>query len=747
MSSVWGQHSATPRIRGAAQSTAIAASARRAGDALPPAGGPWRSVVSAAYVVVALLYLGWMVSALDTANLWLAVPFAAANVLTITYGILLAVNGWRREVPVRRPLPYGDEPQVAVLVPTCGEPVPMILRTVQSVLEQDWPLEQIVVVVSDDRADPELATAIRSIGSASVEYFVPLPRHAPGRDGAAKAGNLNSALDFVCIFYPDVAFVETRDADDEMGSPSFMREIVGQFEADPQLAFVQTIKEASVSPGDPFNNRETLFYRGQMLSKNAANAVFPCGSGVVWRRTALHDIGDFPTWNLVEDVQSGVEALSRGWRGMYLPIVGAVGQHAPEDLPGTFKQRGTWALDSVRLVVWRRLKGLRFRQRMHFWEVLLCYLNSFTLPVYIACLVVSLVTGRGSLSYSPWACALFMGGIVLMSELWLVVSFYPYNDHRRRQRGYLRSLWRARVMWNGMAPAYMTGAFRAIVGGPNRKPEYTVTRKANDHRFHWRYVVPHAVAVAALIGATVYAIAGRGLGVAALIPQLYWSGLVALLSAAFISRSWFAMPRPFSLGARARLGSAIGNLRVAVQRPATAGATLAVPAALGLLALAGFTLVPRAASANGLSGLHSTDHRLGAAAYSPVIHVAWRPTRAAGAYSISWSHRSSEPDMIRDLAGSAVAISSPPLAPGRWWFNVRTFANGHWSQAVHDGPYVVAGSATETPLIPPTAFAARGASGQAVQARPSVVAVSAIRTPLIPATAYAVRGGAGSLSN
>src|SRR4029077_14088035 len=173
-------------------------------------------------------------------------------------------------------LPYGDEPQVAVLIPTCGEPVPMILRTVQSVLEQDWPLEQMVVVVSDDGADPELEAAIRSVGSTSVDYFVPLPLHAPGRDEAAKAGNLNSALDFVCTFHSDVAFVETRDADDEMGSPSFLREIVGQFEADRKLAFVQTVKEASVSPGDPFNNRETLFYRGQMLSKNAANAVFPC---------------------------------------------------------------------------------------------------------------------------------------------------------------------------------------------------------------------------------------------------------------------------------------------------------------------------------------------------------------------------------------------------------------------------------------------------------------------------------------
>jgi cellulose synthase (UDP-forming) len=104
---------------------------------------------------------------------------------------------------------------------------------------------------------------------------------------------------------------------------------VGQLVADERVAFVQTIKEAQVSAGDPFNNRESMFYRGQMLARNASNAVFPCGSGLVWRRSALREIGEFPTWNLVEDVQSGVEALRRGWRGLYLPIVGAVGQHSP----------------------------------------------------------------------------------------------------------------------------------------------------------------------------------------------------------------------------------------------------------------------------------------------------------------------------------------------------------------------------------------------------------------------------------
>ena len=67
----------------------------------------------------------------------------------------------------------------------------MILRTVASVLDQDWPHERLTVIVSDDGHDPQLQAAL---AGWPVIYHQPPPRWAPGRDGAAKAGNLNSAL-------------------------------------------------------------------------------------------------------------------------------------------------------------------------------------------------------------------------------------------------------------------------------------------------------------------------------------------------------------------------------------------------------------------------------------------------------------------------------------------------------------------------------------------------------------------------
>ena len=61
----------------------------------------------------------------------------------------------------------------------------MVLRTIRSVLDQDWPAAALVVVVSDDGHDPALRQALQGW---PVRYVVPPERDAPGRDGAAKAG-------------------------------------------------------------------------------------------------------------------------------------------------------------------------------------------------------------------------------------------------------------------------------------------------------------------------------------------------------------------------------------------------------------------------------------------------------------------------------------------------------------------------------------------------------------------------------
>jgi cellulose synthase (UDP-forming) len=559
---------AAARLR-AAPSSNIAQAAWRFGERFPASRRLWH-IRALNVIVVALMgfYLVWMLGHLTPARLWVGVPFAAASLMSAACLLVSAINSWCSRVTLPRPLVGDDVPEVAVIIPTCGEPVPMVLRTVLSVLDQDYPSERLIVVVSDDAHNPALAEALEGLG---IIYHEPPDRWSPGRDGAAKAGNLNSAVAFLDRHFPHVRYIETRDADDEVGAPRFLRCTVGALEADRSTAFVQTVKEAQVSAGDPFVNFNGDFYRGQMLARNASNAVFPCGSGLVWRRTALRHIGGFPTWNLVEDFQSGVEALRRGWRGCYLPIVGAVAQHSPEDIPNVVKQRGTWAIDSVRLLVWGNRRGLSLRQRIAFGETLLFYLHSFTLLVYvptaaITCLGLIPLTGT-ALSYFhhliPYALA---------AELRLLVLNQPFGDRRQRQRRPLLALWRVKIMWLGLAPVYVLACTKAVLGGRHRKPIYKITRKSTLIRWYWRETLPQlGLAVMVPAALIVGAVTGHLASPQTIVCAGYWGLTYSAALAGFAARGWFGL-KPVRVPAIERRQTKLEQRHASRRRPREAAA-------------------------------------------------------------------------------------------------------------------------------------------------------------------------------
>ena len=186
-----------------ASSGRIATACRRFGDDYPPLRGQWQiRAAGSILLIVTVLYVPWMFASLNRSEPMLAWPFLAANALTIFTALLAVFNAWWRTAPPRRPLARGAEPHVGLIIPTCGESVPMILRTVLSVLVQDWPEDKLTVVVSDDKGDPELREAL---AEWPVLYHRPVPRDAPGRDGAAKAGNLNDALAMLDRDFPDIA--------------------------------------------------------------------------------------------------------------------------------------------------------------------------------------------------------------------------------------------------------------------------------------------------------------------------------------------------------------------------------------------------------------------------------------------------------------------------------------------------------------------------------------------------------------
>lgn len=498
-----------------------------------------------AIIISSALFIPWLVLNLDLAHPLSSFPFACAFFYLVIQIHITIINNWRWSRAQALLVPAGHEPYVGVLVPTCGESAFMVYQTLMSVITQDWPIERLIIIVSDDAPSDAMAYMTRMLGSSNpglaIRYNLPPRQGSKTRRGEAKAGNLNSALDYLRREFPFVEFVETRDADDLVGNASFLRRTVAVLCNDPDVAFTQTIKECYVSPKDPFNNQEQLFYRGVMRGRYAVNALFPCGSGLVWRRVALEDIGDFPSWNLVEDFQSGVEALKRGWRSAYVPIVGATAQHAPEDLGNVIKQRGTWALDTLRLLMWRSFKGMTLRQRLQFLDMGMFYFQGFPMLILWITSIIFVVQGR-----QP----------VISSRTDYMIHFLPYVvavevfTWTMSREARVENIFAFRRMWHGLMFVYMKAFFMAFLYGPNRKPVYRVTRKKNIARWYWRETVPHFLTLCVIVAAIAYGTYKHGIENVLRPDVLYWLAIISLALGSFIPLGWYGVKVRSRLGPR-----------------------------------------------------------------------------------------------------------------------------------------------------------------------------------------------------
>jgi RNA polymerase sigma-70 factor (ECF subfamily) len=96
------------------------------------------------------------------------------------------------------------------------------------------------------------------------------------------------------------------------------------------------------------------------------------------------------------------------------------------------------------------------------------------------------------------------------------------------------------------------------------------------------------------------------------------------------------------------------------------------------------------------SDVHSVSHVVGRPSSNNVVKMAWSREQDADAYSVSWSRGSALPDQAADLGGDATGAKSPALAPGRWFFNLRTRGDGDWTSTVHVGPFVIVSAAEES---------------------------------------------------
>jgi cellulose synthase (UDP-forming) len=273
---------------------------------------------------------------------------------------------------------------IDVFIPTYGEPLHVLEKTVEAAVRMDVPHKTFVL---DDAARDDVRSMVLSHGAHYVR------RHT---NRGAKAGNINHALaltngELVALF--DADHVPRKD---------FLSRVLGYFEDD-SVAFVQTpqfygnARENEVARGA--FQQQAIFYGPICRGKQGLDSVFCCGTNVLFSRRAIADVGGFDETSVVEDFVTSMKMHRRGWTSVYYPYVLAEGL-GPSNLRDFFRQQFRWARGSVgafaSLEPFKR--GFSLTQRFQYFLATTFYLTGLVTPIYVMLPILYLLGGWSAFS-------------------------------------------------------------------------------------------------------------------------------------------------------------------------------------------------------------------------------------------------------------------------------------------------------------------------------------------------------------
>jgi cellulose synthase (UDP-forming) len=414
------------------------------------------------------IYLAWLGRLVCRTRGWQDILFLAAEILAFTLLFFLAFDIWRLRFHRPEGLAIETPYPVDIFVTYCGEPYEVVRTTLKSVSRINY--KPVQVYVLDDQGSSQVEALARSLG---FHYLSRLAAGLPRLDN--KSGNLNFALQHS---HGDLILV--LDAD-QVPEPDILSRMAGFFRL-PKVAYVQSKQAFYLPNGDPFYNRDEIFYEVVQSSNDHANAVISCGSGVIYRRRALEELGGFVTWNIVEDFTTSYELLSRGWKGIYFPYVLSRGL-APSALAGVYRQRFQWCLDTMRLFFWDnplKKKGLTPTQKVHLLMIMVCYLVSgLVFPAFYTIPLLSYWQGYSFVQGQELDYLVLRGAYLLATILMFRYLFWGKKSAKQFK------------MLCGLFPIFAGAIAAALLYPPGRKPAYRINNVSPFARsWHWWHLAP-----------------------------------------------------------------------------------------------------------------------------------------------------------------------------------------------------------------------------------------------------------------
>ncbi len=274
-------------------------------------------------------------------------------------------------------------PVVDVLIPVYTEPIEVVGPTVLAAMTMRG--AELHVYLLDDAGRPELEELAARCGARYVRR---------SGNAGAKAGNLNHALGITGS--PYFAVFDC----DHVPAPEFLERTVGWLgEAD--VAFVQTPQYYANASRRRLtmaaSAQQALFFGGIARGKDGHGAMICCGTNFVARRSAIEQVGGFPTDSLTEDFTLSIRLRELGWRGVYVNEVLAQGL-GPEDMASYVSQQQRWSRGCLGAIGEAIRAELGWRDRLQFLLSSMFFLSGWTFALYMALPILRILTGHQPLA-------------------------------------------------------------------------------------------------------------------------------------------------------------------------------------------------------------------------------------------------------------------------------------------------------------------------------------------------------------
>ncbi len=433
---------------------------------------PLAAIAAVALAVYYFLRVFFFLSADYTA--WDRV-FAVLLMVAETYMIIHAVGyvaavfrlGNGPKEPAHKELDPLRLPRVAVALAVRNEPIEIVEQSIITINNLSYSHKDLYMLDGSD--NETFLAANRSLcRKYGIHYFHPEQPHG------AKAGTLN---DFINNRL-DQKYLAVLDADSNP-MPDFLDKVVGIAETDNKIAFVQTPQFYSNTPVSPIargaSMQQAVFYEAICESKGTINAMFCCGTNVLFRRLALIDVGGFDEESITEDFATSLKFHLKGYRSVYYNHV-RVFNMAPETLPGYFKQQARWAAGTtgvLRKVLTSFVQGpgrMSAGQWMEYFLSGSYYFVGWSFLLLMLCPIVFLIFSVPSYFMSPYV---YIPAFLPYFAMTLTVL---YGTIKKRHYS-LRDVYYGNILGSVTFPVLIAATIKGLLG---QRLKFLVTPKGQS---------------------------------------------------------------------------------------------------------------------------------------------------------------------------------------------------------------------------------------------------------------------------